>query len=310
MSAKTVNINGNNYKGAINYMKKVISLILIISVFVSMILSACSKSIPYSDDCYNDVLTLVDTYKSTSKANEIKSLYKGFGTSSYKKESVEQADIQFETVLKSEISSLAEKYPDSEQLILFAYNYIILQKMQYGCEAMGIADQDNFNYSSVLDKYYSKLSNKLTQDDIDGFRSYILLNKVFDYKDKIPNGLSNEEIATIVDGYLVLYIARINLSTSDLNKSNYTSAYDNYSDAIDTFNLVLDVLERNPNNKDSFTKYDIDTMRETANSAKSSCKTAMDNTDDSSKLYAFVDYLDRMKEYYTDIKTNTKKYIN
>ena len=140
--------------------------------------------------------------------------------------------------------------------------------------------------------------------------TYILLNKVFNYKDRIPNGLSNEEIATIVDGYLVLYISRINLSTSDLNKSNYTSAYDNYSDAIDTFNLVLDVLERNPNNKDSFTKYDIDTMRETANSAKSSCKIAMDNTDDSSKFYAFVDYLDRMKEYYTDIKTNTKKYIN
>lgn len=290
-------------------MKKTISLLLIITLITTMTFSGCSKSVPYSDDCYNDVVSLVDTYKSTSKANEIKSPYKGYGTSSYKKELVESADTQFETNLKSEISSLAEKYPDSEQLILFAYNYIILQKMQYSCEAMGISDKDNFNYSSILDEYYDKLSKKPTQDDIDSFRSYILLNKVFDYRDKIPEGLTNEEIASVIDSYLVLYIASINLTTSNLNKANYTSAYDNYSDAIETFNLILDVLERNPNNKTSFTKYDIDTMREDASNAEKSCKTAMDNTNDTSKLYTFADYLDTMEKYYTDIKTNTKKYI-
>jgi len=289
-------------------MKKSISILLCLILMFSIMLCGCSKTLPYSDDCYNEVLSLVDTYKSSSKANEIKSPYKGYGTSSYKKKSVENADTQFETNLKSEISSLAEKYPDSEPLILFAYNYIILQKMQYSCEAMGVSDKGDFNYSNILDEYYEKLSNKPTQDDIDSFRSYILLNKVFDYRDKIPEGLTNEEIATVIDAYLVLYIASINLSTSDLNKGSYTSAYDNYSDAIDTFNLILDVLERNPNNKDFFTKYDIDTMRDTASGAKASCKSAMDNTNDTSKLYAFADYLDTMEDYYTDIKNNTKKY--
>ncbi len=288
-------------------MKKTISVFLIIAMTISFILSGCSK-VPYTKECYNEVLSLVDTYKSSSKANEIKSSYKGYGTSSYKKESTEKADKKFETDLSSEINSLAEKHPDSEQLILFAYNYIILQKMQYSCEAMGISDKDQFNYSSVLDEYYAKLSNKPTQDDIDSFRSFILNNKIFTYKDTIPKGLTNEEIAKLIDSYLVLYIASINQTTSNLNKANYTSAYDNYSEAIDTFNSVLDVLEQNPKNIDSFTKYDVDTMRKTASSAKSSCKIAMDNTNDSSKLRSFADYLDKMEEYYTDIKNNTKKY--
>ena len=261
----------------------------------------------YSESCYSDVVNLIDKYKSDKLKNEVKDAYKYFGKTNYNSDDVEKSDKAFERKIINDISDLAEKYIDEndKSCLTFAYNYLLLLHLQYQSESMGIDKSDGLDYKEELDKYYTLLNQKASLTELEGFKKFITDNQIMTYRN-LPQKTSEKDIATIIKPYCTLYITCIKESTNELEKRNFTSSFSAYSEAIEVFYNILDTLEGYPDLSDSFTKYDIEEMRKTAQLAKSANQTLCDNYT-TNNAYAFLEYNDKMNLYYVDIKNNVDK---